>query len=204
MGHRSCSCKVDEHDIQFVALTGGPGGGKTALLEIAERVFCQHVAVLPEAASIIFSGGFPRHESPGARRAAQLAIFHGQRQLEALMRAEYGVAIVLCDRGTIDGSAYWPPGEEDYWQALGTTREEELSHYYGVIHLETPDIDHGYNRENQLRTESALSAHEIDLSIAKAWEGRPRRLVVPSSPRFLDKVQLAISHIGDMMPKCCG
>ncbi len=204
IGQRSCSCKRETHEAKFRARTGGPGGGKTALLEIAERVFCRHIAVLPEAASIIFSGGFPRTDSLNARRAAQRAIFHVQKQLERLMLEEDGVAIVLCDRGTIDGVAYWPSGGESYWDAIGTTRDEELSHYYGVIHLETPDENHGYNHENQLRTESALSAHEIDLVIAEAWQGHPRRLVVPSSARFLDKVQLAISHIGDMMPACCG
>lgn len=204
MGHRSCTCNVTEHEIQFVALTGGPGGGKTALLEIAERIFCRHVAVLPEAASIIFSGGFPRHDSLHARKAAQRAIFHVQRQLEQLMRDEDGVALVLCDRSTIDGAAYWPKENgESYWDALGTTREEELSHYSGVIHLETPDENHGYNRENELRTESALSAKEIDNAIAQAWEGHPRRLVVPSTERFLDKAQHALTHIGDMMPNCC-
>jgi predicted ATPase len=204
MGHRGCSCQVVDHDIQFVALTGGPGGGKTALLEIAERIFCRHVAVLPEAASIIFSGGFPRHDSDSARQAAQKAIFHVQRQLEQLMRDEDDVALVLCDRSTIDGLAYWPQGGESYWDALETTQAEELSHYSGVIHLETPDELHGYNRENKLRTESALSAREIDKAIAEAWKGHPRRLVVPSSERFLDKVQLAISHIGDLVPPCCG
>jgi hypothetical protein len=203
MGHRTCTCTVKSHDVKFIALTGGPGGGKTALLEIAERVFCKHVAVLPEAAGIIFTGGFPRLDSISARRAAQRAIYHVQRQLEQLMLDEDGVAIVLCDRGTLDGAAYWPPGEPSYWDALGTTREAELARYYGVIHLETPDAKHGYNRENQLRTESAGGAHDIDIAIAEAWRGHPRRLTVPSSERFLDKVQLAISHIGDMIPNCC-
>jgi len=38
----------------LVVLTGGPGAGKTAFLEIARRNFCEHIAVLPEAASIVF------------------------------------------------------------------------------------------------------------------------------------------------------
>lgn len=202
-GHRTCSCSVSTHRPNFIALTGGPGGGKTAVLEIAERIFCKHVAVLPEAASIVFSGGFPRHESLHGRKAAQRAIYHVQIELERLMHDEDEVAVVLCDRGTVDGMAYWPEEAGSYWDALGTTREAELARYDAVIHLETPDENHGYNRENELRIESALTAHAIDQRIAIAWEGHKHRVRIPSSERFLDKAQESIAAIGDLMPKCC-
>jgi len=203
-GHRTCSCDVKEHEAKLIALTGGPGGGKTAVLEIAERIFCKHVAVVPEAASIIFGGGFPRHDTQHGRRAAQRAIYHVQRQLERLMLEEDEVAIILCDRGTLDGVAYWPGEPKEFWSSLGTSREAEMARYDGVIHLETPDKDHGYNRENELRIESALTAQSIDRRIAEAWTGHPQRFVVPSSERFLDKAQLAISFLGELLPSCCG
>jgi nucleoside-triphosphatase THEP1 len=41
-----------------VVLTGGPGGGKTAVLELVQRTLCEHVKVLPEAAGMVFRGGF--------------------------------------------------------------------------------------------------------------------------------------------------
>jgi predicted ATPase len=86
-------------------LTGGPGAGKTALLEMIRQSFCSHVHVLPEAASIIFGGGFPREDDDRSRRAAQRAIFFVQRELEAIGDS-HNAAVVLCDRGTIDGLAY--------------------------------------------------------------------------------------------------
>lgn len=55
----ACACK-DVHERKRVVLTGGPGAGKTALLELVRQSFCTHVKVLPEAASIVFGGGFPR------------------------------------------------------------------------------------------------------------------------------------------------
>ncbi len=203
-GHRTCSCDAPTQPPVFIALTGGPGGGKTAVLEIAERIFCKHVAVLPEAASIVFSGGFPRHESLHGRKAAQRAIYHIQLELERLMRDENEVAVVLCDRGTVDGVAYWPEEAGSYWDALHTTREAELARYDAVIHLETPDENHGYNRENALRIETALTARSIDERIALAWEGHKHRVTIPSSERFLNKAQESISAIGALMPKCCG
>jgi predicted ATPase len=187
----------------LIALTGGPGGGKTAVLEIAERIFCKHVAVLPEAAGIVFTGGFPRHETLHGRKAAQRAIYHVQLELERLMRDEDEVAVVLCDRGTVDGMAYWPEEAGSYWDALNTTREAEQGRYDAVIHLETPDEKHGYNRENALRIETALTARAIDLRIAQAWDGHPHRVRISSSERFLDKAQESIAAIGALMPKCC-
>jgi hypothetical protein len=75
------------------------------------------VKVLPEAASIVFGGGFPRGEGSELRRAAQRAIFYVQRELEAAADAN-NPAIILCDRGTLDGVAYWP-GPDDLLSAVG-------------------------------------------------------------------------------------
>ncbi len=79
-------------------LTGGPGAGKTAVLELVRQQFCAHVRVLPEAAGIVFGGGFPRMGSLEWRRSAQRAIFFVQRELESTGDADTA-AIVLCDRG---------------------------------------------------------------------------------------------------------
>ena len=56
---------------------------------------------------MVFGGGFPREDDPACRRAAQRAIFYVQRELEAAGDS-HNPAIVLCDRGTVDGLAYWP------------------------------------------------------------------------------------------------
>src|SRR5688572_15222580 len=115
---KSCGCKT-RHQRKRVVLTGGPGAGKTAVLELVRQEFCLHVRVLPEAAGIIFGGGFPREATPPSLRAAQRAIFHVETELEALADEGNG-AIVLCDRGTVDSAAYWPgPGE--LWPDVGTT-----------------------------------------------------------------------------------
>jgi AAA domain len=102
----ACEC-IDVHKRRRVVLTGGPGAGKTALLELIRQSFCAHVKVLPEAASVVFGGGFPREDDPTCRRAAQRAIFYVQRELE-IAGDSHNPAIVLCDRGTLDGLAYWP------------------------------------------------------------------------------------------------
>jgi len=109
---KACACH-EPHERRRVVLTGGPGAGKTAVLELIRQSFCGHVEVLPESAGIVFGGGFPGGERPAHRQAAQKAIFYVQRELEAAADAEHQ-AVVLCDRGTVDGAAYWPgPGDPD-------------------------------------------------------------------------------------------
>ena len=95
-----CEC-TEPHVQRRIVLTGGPGAGKTAVLELMRKTLCKHVKVLPEAAGIVFGGGFPRGDALELRRAGQRAIFYIQRELEAAMMPE-NVSIALCDRGTVD------------------------------------------------------------------------------------------------------
>jgi hypothetical protein len=158
--------------------------------------------VLSESAGIVFGGGFPREADPVCRAAAQRAIFHLQRGLEVVGDA-HNPAIVLCDRGTVDGVAYWPSDPDGFWSSLGTTRERELARYDAVIHLMTPSPDQGYNHVNPLRTESPAAAAAIDARILEAWAGHPRRYVVEPSARFLDKAAQALEVLRRELPACC-
>lgn len=195
-----CHCQ-HPHERRSIVLTGGPGAGKTATLELIRKCFCSHVHLLPESAGIVFGGGFPRGSEPHLQRAAQRAIFYVQRELEEAAAGD-APAILLCDRGTVDGAAYWPgPGE--LWSALGTTRAEQLARYFAVIHLRTPPAAGGYNQQNPLRIESALEAATIDDRILAAWEGHPNRHVVEASSDFLTKAQAAIAIVRQLLPACC-
>lgn len=196
----TCECRKP-HDRRRVVLTGGPGAGKTAVLELIRQSFCVHVKVLPEAAGVVFGGGFPRGEGLGLRQATQRAIFYIQRELESAADSD-NPAITLCDRGTIDGAAYWP-GQGDLWTSVGTTLEEQLSRYDAVIHLRTPESGDGYNHQNPLRIESAAEAGVIDARILKMWEKHPRRFIIEPARDFIVKATRAIDILRGEMPECC-
>ena len=197
----TCACKAS-HARRRIVLTGGPGGGKTALLELIRRSFCEHVHVLPESASVVFGGGFPRDAHVECQRAAQRAIFHVQRELEATGDSHHP-AVVVCDRGTPDGLAYWPGPEEDFWESVASSHDAEMRRYDAVIHLRTPGEGAGYNHQNPLRTESAGTAAEVDVRILEVWQRHPRRFVVASTAEFLDKCSEALRILRDELPECC-
>lgn len=197
---RPCGC-IETHQGRRVVLTGGPGAGKTAVLELVRQALCEHVKILPESAGIVFGGGFPRGTSLEMRRAAQRAIFYVQRELENI-GAVGNEAVVLCDRGTIDGVAYWPDSS-GYLESVGSTIEAEYARYDAVIHLRTPDAANGYNRLNPLRIESVAQARAIDDRILHAWRGHPRRFVIEASVEFMQKAERAIAILHNEVPTCC-
>jgi predicted ATPase len=196
----TCDCR-DPHQARRIVLTGGPGAGKTAVLELVRQALCKHVHVLPESAGIVFGGGFPRGQALTLRRPAQRAIYFVQRELEATAVA-FDAAIVVCDRGTVDSLAYWP-GPDDLWASVGSTLAGELARYDAVIHLRTPSASLGYNHVNPLRLETAEEAAAIDARIAAAWADHPRRFEIPATHDFVAKATRAIGVIAELLPACC-
>ena len=195
-----CGC-ANVHGVRRVVLTGGPGAGKTAVLELVKQSFCSHVMVLPESAGIVFGGGFPRRPDLGSAQAAQRAIFYVQRELEFAAESQ-NPAVILCDRGTVDGGAYWT-GRPDMWTSLETTLPTQRARYAAVIHLRVPSGENGYNRSNPLRVESAEEAAKIDARIAALWAGHPHLFSVKPEASFIDKAAHVLDVLREQVPECC-
>ncbi|MCP4872521.1 MAG: AAA family ATPase [Proteobacteria bacterium] len=180
-----------------IALTGGPGGGKTTAADLFRREIGDDVVVVPEAATLLFSGGFPRVDTEQARRAGQAAVFHVQKNLEDVQSARFPGRILLCDRGTIDGAAYWPEGEEDFFSAMGTDLDAQLARYDAVIFFETAAaagleiLESG----NPTRIESRDEAVELDLRLRQYWKQYPRFVFVPHNPSFFKKITFGLASI---------
>ena len=121
-----------------IVLTGGPGGGKTTAADLFRREIGEKVVIVPETATMLFTGGFPRVGEPKARAATQRAIFHAQVGMEDVQGALYPGRVLLCDRGTIDGAAFWPDeAPAGFFESLETSLERELARYDAVIFFES-------------------------------------------------------------------
>jgi predicted ATPase len=179
-----------------IVLTGGPGGGKTTAADLFRREIGERVVVVPEAATLLFSGGFPRSTETHARRSAQCAIYHVQRNLEDVQSALYPDRILLCDRGTLDGAAYWPNRDENFFDAVGSTEQAELDRYDAVIFFETAAAG-GISVEggNPTRIESNEQALGLDRRLRDLWSKHPRFVVVPHNTSFVKKILFGLAAL---------
>lgn len=179
-----------------IVLTGGPGGGKTTAADLFRREIGERVVIVPEAASLLFAGGFPRSEEDSARRAVQRAIYHVQRNLEDVQSARFPGRVLLCDRGTLDGAAYWPGAEAEFYAEMGTTLEAELARYDAVIFFETAAVG-GMSIEggNPVRSESIDAAVALDSRLRDVWERHPRFTLVPHNASFFKKLTFGLASI---------
>lgn len=171
-----------------IALTGGPSAGKTTLVQIIEREFKDLVATVPESANILFKGGLPRGTSELDLIHQQRAIYYLQTELEALVEKKNPNKIIVCDRGSLDGLAYWPnPSSISFLESLNTTMERECGRYQWILHLETSS-SHSYDVSNPIRIESYDQAIAIDEKVKAAWSAHPQRIIIHNAQSFSQKV----------------
>lgn len=172
-----------------IALTGGPNSGKTTALSVLKETFGPQVELVKEAATLIFSGGFPRQDNSRTHiETAQRIIFYTTKQLESLAEKSSDAELIVCDRGTVDAAVYWPDGVDAFFTHMGTTLEEQLSRYDAVLHL-SPPSNPAFYQSTHVRTESLQEAFEIDRKILQIWEKHPNRMVIGGTEHFFEKAE---------------
>jgi predicted ATPase len=177
-----------------IVLTGGPGGGKTTAIDLFRRELGERVVVVPESATIMFTGGFPRVDDSDARKAAQSAIFHVQRNLEDVQSALHPSRLLLCDRGTVDGAAYWPGTPGEFFDAMGTSHEAELERYDAVVFFQSAAAGgHSIEGGNPARIESNEEARALDDVLRTLWAVHPRFFMVPHRASFMEKIGMGFA-----------
>jgi predicted ATPase len=183
-----------------IVLTGGPGGGKTTAGDLFRREMGDQVVLVPEAATMMFSGGFPRVNLPDAVHAAQRAIYHVQIHLEEAVMAQHPEQILLCDRGTVDGAAYWPSGPDGFFEDLGSSLERELSRYDAVIFFESAAVGHmSIEGGNPIRNESIEQAIKLDRKLRNLWSQHPKFMLVPHNQSFFKKISFGLAVLDGMV-----
>jgi hypothetical protein len=195
-----------------VVLTGGPCAGKTSCLRAIREQFGEHVITAPEAATLVLGSGFP---PPGHERircpddewvqSFQGTILSIQEAVEAsfeCLARNCRVGLIVCDRGVLDGAAYWPGGREAFLRHFGHTLEDCFARYQSVLHLQSLAESHPHLYGpvgNVIRYEDGTNALRVERAVRAAWEGHPGLIVVPGEVELQDKIARVLEHIRTLL-----
>ena len=181
-------------NVKRIVLTGGPCAGKTtALVRIIEHFsnLGFKVFTVPEVPTMYSQGGWSYlTPNPKLYYEGELAILQTQLALEdSFMRLAETCTkptFVVCDRGTLDISAYI---SSDMWielcQKCGTTPNELKERYDAVLHLVSA-------------ADGAEQYYTLDKKVNKSWTGHPHLRVINNHNDFdtkLNRVILEISNV---------
>ena len=185
---------------QFIVVTGGPGGGKTTALDLFQRELKTAVKIVPEAATLLFGHGLDREAGKGDGKLLQRSIYRMQISLEGIFRDFYSDRLLICDRGTLDGLAYWPDDEQSYFETLDTTFEAEAARYGAVIFFQTAAIQgEDVKSNNPYRREDSETAVRLDEKLRMVWERHPHFHFIPTELSFMAKINHGLSVIAAVL-----
>jgi len=198
--------------ITKIVLTGGPCAGKTtAMARIIEHFtgLGFQVFAIPEVPTMFSSAGVDYLTgNKSLFFQAEKSTLTLQLDLEdhfSKMAAQCNKPVlIVCDRGTMDISAYVMP---EVWQALtdelGTnTIKLRDARYDAVLHMVTAaaGAEQFYtNENNKFRSEDVELARELDKKVQKAWTGHPHLRVIGNQTDFDDKLRQVVSEISNVL-----
>jgi predicted ATPase len=175
-----------------IVVTGGPGSGKTVITRAIAAEHPDRYVLVPEAATQVYTILNTRWDKLDleGRHDAQRRMYRLQLDQESRLAREHPHKTLLLDRGTVDGSAYWPEGPESFWHDIGTTHDAELRRYDAVILLETCATLGLYDGDasNFCRFEDADAAVKSSAFLKQLWSRHPHVVHVDSHPDLADKI----------------
>jgi predicted ATPase len=158
-----------------VVITGGPCAGKTEVWRLLGEAFPGGVPV-PEAATQLILDG--KSEDSLGVEGFQRAVYERQLALEEGGR-ENGL-LLLCDRGLLDGLAYFP----SLFACLDVSREEVLNRYAVVIQVEVIRDPQAYSlhfSNNPARHEDHTRALALERELERIYERHPTYVFLSGS-----------------------
>lgn len=198
--------------ITVVAVTGGPCAGKTTLIEKVRNVASSmpnvQVFFAPEAATILLKSGL-NPKSCGDAETFQRFVLEQQLKLEehaytaALKYAKQDdahKAIIVCDRGLMDGAAYFADFA-DFENLLAEYRmktEDVYKRYDKVVFLRSAAVgapEFYTTMDGTPRSETIDEAIMRDKGVYDVWCNHHNFETVENSFKFYEKLDYAVMHI---------
>ena len=203
-------------EIKRIVLTGGPCAGKTtALVRITEYFSSRgyKVFTIPEVPTLYSLGGWS-YLTPNKDLyyEGERAILETQMALEdsftRLAEACTKPVLIVCDRGTLDISAYISP---EMWEEIthkaGTDTSKLRNRYDAVLHMVSAadGAEQYYTtatnaaRYEQMNEEGLRIARELDKKVIKAWTGHPHLRVINNNDDFNAKLNRVLKEIAQVV-----
>lgn len=196
-----------------IVVTGADRGGKSMVIEAVKKEFGGQVIVVPEVATMLLSGGFPIPGkditwTPEWQAAFQSAVLAVQINLEAvyeLKAAQEGAALLICDRGRLDGAGFTPGGLPKFCRLYGLDAREAFACYEAVYHLESTavgdpeDYERDRNANNAVRFRSCKEAAELDYAIRAAWQTHPNWTLISCEGGLERKIKVVTSAVREIL-----
>lgn len=203
-------------DIKKIVLTGGPCAGKTtALVRIIEHFSSlgYKVFTIPEVPTLFTQAGMNYltknkgffYEGEKATLEIQLAL---EDRFVRMARECRKAAVIVCDRGAMDISAYMPTEMwEQITRAVGTTTSELRDRYDAVLHLvSAADGAEQYyttannaSRNEDMTEEGLNIARMLDKKVIHAWTGHPHLRVINNHDDFETKMHRVLKEISNVL-----
>lgn len=198
-------------DIKKIVLTGGPCAGKTtALVKIIDHFSSMgfKVFTIPEVPTLFAQSGMDYltknrnffYEGEKATLEIQLAL---EDKFIKMAEQVDEPAVIVCDRGAMDISAYM---DAHLWQEItslvGTNSLELRNRYDAVLHLVSAadGAEEFYTTSNNKeRTEGLMLARELDKKVINAWTEHPHLRVINNHQDFNTKINRVLKEISAVL-----
>lgn len=198
-------------DIKKIVLTGGPCAGKTtALVKIIDHFSSMgfKVFTIPEVPTLFAQSGMDYltknrnffYEGEKATLEIQLAL---EDKFIKMAEQIDEPAVIVCDRGAMDISAYM---DAHLWQEItslvGTNSLELRNRYDAVLHLVSAadGAEEFYTTSNNKeRTEGLELARELDKKVINAWTEHPHLRVINNHQDFNTKINRVLKEISAVL-----
>lgn len=198
--------------ITRIVLTGGPCAGKTSALELIVDHFTNKgykVFTIPEMPTLFTQSGMNYltknkdffYEGEKATLEMQLAF---EDRFTLMAKTLDAPCLIICDRGTMDISAYMTAEMWSHLMELAGTSSEELRRRYdAVLHMTTTacgseefyTTSTNAQRYEQANEEGMRIARELDRKVYEAWAGHPYLKVIDNQEYFAQKAQKVVEEI---------
>ena len=196
--------------VKRIVLTGGPGSGKTTIIEKIKSVYESQglkVVIIPETATELINEGMGFSDGLISLLDFQELVLRLQlaKEMVAERYSEMNKqdVLIVYDRGTIDNTAYISKEEfDEILRRLGNNVDyAKLINKYDLVINLVGRKDFYTTANNKARSESADVAIELGKKTLQSWVGHKDLRIVQPKDNIDDKIHEVLNIINELLEK---